>query len=91
MTATMPDQDNAVFERLLRGSAKQSYDPEVDVDWDAPLVEGKWGITPERISIYATELLDTELFADLAGRDLGAADHTVQPRGRLNGQRRGLV
>lgn len=59
MTATLPDQDNAIFERLLRGSAKQSYDPEVDVDWDAPLVDGKWGITPERISIYGTELWDS--------------------------------
>jgi hypothetical protein len=59
MTATMPDQDSALFERLLRSSAKQSYDPELDVDWDAPLLPGKWGIAPERVSIYGTELWDT--------------------------------
>ena len=27
--------------RLLKSSAKNSYDPYVDVDWDAPLAEGK--------------------------------------------------
>ena len=59
MTATLPDQDNAIFERLLRGSSKQCYDPEVEVDWAHPLVDGKWGITPERISIYGTELWDS--------------------------------
>ncbi|HNI70206.1 MAG TPA: diiron oxygenase [Marmoricola sp.] len=59
MTAVLPDRDPAVFERLLRSSAKQSYDPDVDIDWDAPLVEGKWGMMPERMSLYGTELWDS--------------------------------
>ncbi|WP_310964308.1 AurF N-oxygenase family protein [Nocardioides terrisoli] len=47
---------DALAQRLLRSSAKQSYDPEVDIDWDAPLVEGLWGMQPERMSLYGTPL-----------------------------------
>jgi hypothetical protein len=49
---------DATAERLLRSSAKQSYDPEVDLDWDAPLVEGAWFMPPERLSLYGTSLWD---------------------------------
>jgi hypothetical protein len=45
-----------VARRLLRSTAKQSYDPEVDIDWDAPLVEGAWFMQPERLSLYGTPL-----------------------------------
>jgi hypothetical protein len=45
-----------VATRLLRSSAKQSYDPEVDIDWDAPLVEGAWFMQPERLSLYGTAM-----------------------------------
>lgn len=45
--------------RLLRSSAKQSYDPEVDLDWDAPLVDGLWFMQPERLSLYGTPLWET--------------------------------
>jgi hypothetical protein len=44
--------------RLLRSSAKQSYDPEVDLDWDAPLVDGMWFMQPERMSLYGTATWD---------------------------------
>ncbi len=40
--------------RLLRSTARQSYDPEVDIDWDAPLVDGAWFMQPERLSLYGT-------------------------------------
>ena len=43
-----------VPERLLRSSAKQSYDPEVDLDWEAPLVDGLWFMQPERLSLFGT-------------------------------------
>ncbi len=44
--------------RLLRSSARHSYDPEVDLDWDAPLVEGAWFMQPERLSLYGTPMWD---------------------------------
>jgi len=50
---------DAVPTRLLKSSAKQSYDPDVDVDWDAPLVDGLWFMQPERLSLYGTPLWET--------------------------------
>ncbi|WEV25807.1 diiron oxygenase [Streptomyces sp. 71268] len=44
--------------RLLASSAKKFYDPEVDIDWDAPLVDGKHYLLPHRISLYGTPLWD---------------------------------
>ena len=44
--------------RLLRSSARMSYDPDVDLDWDAPLVEGLWFMQPERLSLYGTAMWD---------------------------------
>lgn len=49
---------DAVPDRLLRSSARQSYDPEVDLDWEAPLVDGLWFMQPERVSLYGTDLWD---------------------------------
>jgi len=51
-------QTDAVAERLLRSSAKQSYDPEVDVDWAAPPVPGLWFMQPERMSLFGTPTWD---------------------------------
>ena len=45
-------------QRLLRSTAKQAYDPEVDIDWEAPLVEGAWFMQPERLSLYGTPMWD---------------------------------
>ncbi|MGN6132296.1 MAG: AurF N-oxygenase family protein [Nocardioidaceae bacterium] len=60
MTATAAQPSpSAVSERLLRSSARQSYDPEVDIDWDAPLVDGAWFMQPERLSLYGTPLWET--------------------------------
>ncbi|HET6699071.1 MAG TPA: diiron oxygenase [Nocardioidaceae bacterium] len=44
--------------RLLKSSARQSYDPEVDLDWDAPLLDGCWFMQPERLSLYGTPTWD---------------------------------
>ncbi|RSN08002.1 hypothetical protein DMC63_34665 [Streptomyces sp. WAC 05977] len=46
-------------ERLLKSSAGKFYDPEVDIDWNAPLVEGKSFMLPHRSSLYGTKLWDT--------------------------------
>jgi P-aminobenzoate N-oxygenase AurF/Domain of unknown function (DUF4873) len=45
-------------ERLLRGSVKKSYEPVVDIDWDAPLDPDKYFLPPESVSIYGTPLWD---------------------------------
>ena len=58
MTATLPDRDDALVERLLKSSARQSYDPDVDIDWEAPEVPGLYWMQPERISLYGTPLWD---------------------------------
>lgn len=58
MTAILPAEDTALVERLLNSSARHSYDPEVDLDWDAPEVPGLWWMQPERMSLYGTKLWD---------------------------------
>lgn len=57
MTRTLDDGGREkTAERLLKSSANKFYDPEVDIDWDAPLVEGKRFIPEERSSLYGTDL-----------------------------------
>ncbi|WP_067975359.1 AurF N-oxygenase family protein [Nocardiopsis trehalosi] len=48
-----------IARRLLRSSAKASFDPLVEIDWDAPVNKDLYAIRPERISLYGTELWDT--------------------------------
>lgn len=45
--------------RLLSSSSKNSYAPELDIDWDAPPVEGVWHMQPEKMSLYGTALWDS--------------------------------
>lgn len=45
-----------VAERLLDSSAKHSFDPDTELDWDAPFEEGKWFWPPELVSLYDTPL-----------------------------------
>jgi hypothetical protein len=45
-------------ERLLNSSADKFYDPEVDIDWSAPLAEDKYFLPRHRSSLYGTELWD---------------------------------
>ncbi|HUB38816.1 MAG TPA: diiron oxygenase [Streptosporangiaceae bacterium] len=45
-----------VADRLLRSTAARSYDPELDIDWSAPLVPGKGFILEHRCSLYGTTL-----------------------------------
>lgn len=40
--------------RLLDSSAKLSYDPATEVDWDTPLDEGFHGMSPEWSTLYGT-------------------------------------
>ncbi|MEU4795924.1 diiron oxygenase [Streptomyces sp. NPDC023327] len=42
--------------RLLESSARHSFDPDRELDWDAPVEEGKWFWPPELVSLYGTPL-----------------------------------
>jgi hypothetical protein len=43
-------------DRLLKGSVKKSYEPVVDIDWDAPLDPDKFFLPPRTISLYGTPI-----------------------------------
>ncbi len=45
-----------VAERLLAASDRHSFDPDTDLDWDAPLEEGKWFLPERLVSLYDTPL-----------------------------------
>jgi hypothetical protein len=47
-----------VAERLLRTSRRHSFDPDVDVDWDAPQDPDVFYMPPQLVSIYETPLWD---------------------------------
>jgi P-aminobenzoate N-oxygenase AurF len=55
MTSRIPDREDTA-QRLLRTSAKHSYDPAVEIDWDAPLAPDRYFIDPHRSSLYGTAL-----------------------------------
>jgi len=52
---TVDDRERTA-DRLLRSTAARSYDPELDVDWSAPPVEGKHYLPEHRCSLYGTGL-----------------------------------
>lgn len=43
-------------ERLLNSSARNSYDPDVDIDWDADLLPDKHFLPAHRCTLYGTAL-----------------------------------
>lgn len=45
-----------VAERLLDSSARHSFDPDKELDWEAPFEEGKWFWPPELVSLYGTPM-----------------------------------
>jgi hypothetical protein len=57
MARTTVDDREATAVRLLESSLDHSCEPSIDIDWDAPLVEG-WGIPQHRSSQYGTALWD---------------------------------
>jgi hypothetical protein len=72
-TTTRPARSGAgssdVSTRLLRSAAKKSYDPAVDIDWDAPLDPAKTWTPEHRVSLYGTalwEALDADERRELA-------------------------
>jgi hypothetical protein len=64
MTANSAEVDNVaddreeVAGRLLRSSARLSYDPMTAIDWTAPVDLDRYASKPERSSLYGTPLWD---------------------------------
>ena len=50
-TRKAPVDRQALSARLLGSAAKKSYDPVVDIDWDAPIPEHLYGLSPEWYSL----------------------------------------
>jgi P-aminobenzoate N-oxygenase AurF len=58
-TATLRTTDREdIAGRLLRSSAKASYDPLTTIDWETPVDPDRYAIPPHRVSLYGTELWD---------------------------------
>jgi hypothetical protein len=59
-TAVKPDGPSReeFSDRLLKGSVKKSYQPVVDIDWDAPLDPDKFYLPPRIVSLYGTPMWD---------------------------------
>ncbi len=55
-TRKAPVDRQALSARLLGSAAKKSYDLVVDIDWDAPIPDHLYGLSPEWSSLYGTEL-----------------------------------
>ncbi|MFS3127792.1 AurF N-oxygenase family protein [Nocardioides sp. Bht2] len=51
--------NDAVAARLLKSVARQSYDPEIDIDWSADADPELFWMSPERLSLYGTPLFDS--------------------------------
>jgi hypothetical protein len=51
------DRDHGAA-RLLTASARHSLDPDLEVDWSAPVDPEGWAVPPERVSLYGTGLWD---------------------------------
>ena len=48
-------RQNRKASQLLVASARRSFDPRVDIDWDTPLDPGKWFVPEKRCTLYGTE------------------------------------
>lgn len=57
-TQLRPTDREDIAQRLLRSSAKASYDPLTEIDWAAPLDESRYAMPPHRVSLYGTPLWD---------------------------------
>ena len=62
-------------DRLLRSTAARSYDPDLDIDWSAPLVADKTFLLEHRCSLYGTPLwhgLSSEQRLELSKHELAS-------------------
>jgi P-aminobenzoate N-oxygenase AurF len=54
---TTTDQER-IADRLLRSTAAKNFDPDIDIDWSAPLADGLRYALPHRCSLYGTDLFN---------------------------------
>ena len=55
-TQLRPTDREDIAQRLLRSSAKASYDPLTEINWGAPLDESRYAMPAHRVSLYGTPL-----------------------------------
>ncbi|HEU5111142.1 MAG TPA: diiron oxygenase [Micromonosporaceae bacterium] len=70
-----PKDRETTAARLLDSSVRNSFDPELDIDWTAPVEPGRGYLPAERVSLYGTELWDAlspEQRVELAKHELGS-------------------
>ncbi|BBZ02894.1 hypothetical protein MCHIJ_23310 [Mycolicibacterium chitae] len=76
MTTSLPQSPPSreeFAERLLKGSVKRSYEPVVDIDWDAPIDPDKFFLPPQMVTLYGTpewEALSRSQQIDLSRQEL---------------------
>ncbi|MBM0233785.1 diiron oxygenase [Micromonospora sp. STR1_7] len=73
---TAEPEGAAVAERLLTSSLRTSYDPVVEIDWDAPHTPGAYWLPPHRSSLYGTPLwsrLSAEQRVELTKHEVASA------------------
>lgn len=58
MTQAVGPTREEFSDRLLKGSVKKSYEPVVDIDWDAPLDPDKFFLPAKSVSLYGTPMWD---------------------------------
>ena len=71
-------------ERLLRSTAARAYDPDLDIDWSAPLAEGKGYMLPHRCTLYGTALwqqLSDQQRLELSKHEAASAVTAASTRG----------
>jgi P-aminobenzoate N-oxygenase AurF. len=80
MTAVLPlDGVRRTASRLLGSSSKNSYDPELDIDWDAPVRLDRKFMPYERVSLYGTDLwerMSEEQRIELSRQELASVAST---------------
>jgi len=76
MARTLQPKDrDLTATRLLESSVRNSYDPLLEIDWDAPVDPDKGYLPPERVSLYGTDLWDAlslEQRIELAKHEVGS-------------------
>ncbi|CPX00655.1 P-aminobenzoate N-oxygenase AurF [Mycobacteroides abscessus] len=57
---TRSDADpQRALERRLKASAEKYYDPEIDIDWEAPIDPARPWLSPHRVGLEGTELWES--------------------------------